>query len=401
MPKPSQFSEEPTDWRRQAREIADSLAIAFILAMVIRHFVLEVFKIPTKSMQPTLLGDPWTGDKILVNKFAYDFRDPDRWDIVVFKYPDDTSRNYIKRVVALPGERIRVRDGDVYIDGHIARKPWPVQQALWRIRTHSGKAAYWQPDDPRFWELKDNEFVVNCQDAPEPQYLNYKREILAYEERDFRISRRPFSRMPTSDIMVQFRLIPRKLTGTVHIALDVETAIGINEVVDQWTVRLPLEGGSSRKPEVYRSGRLKRTGVPYALRENRSALVQVCNVDMTLIVRVDGHEVLRHQYEPSRRIFEWPGFGREARVQIGCKQGHVVFRTPGIYADVFYTRMPDKRAVHEPHQLGDQEFFVLGDNSCNSNDSRGWDSGGGVPRSYLVGEAFVVLWPLGRMKIVR
>ena len=100
------------DWRRQAREIADSLAIAFILAMVIRHFVLEVFKIPTKSMQPTLLGDPWTGDKILVNKFAYDFRDPDRWDVVVFKFPDDTSRNYIKRVVALPGERVHVRDGE-------------------------------------------------------------------------------------------------------------------------------------------------------------------------------------------------------------------------------------------------------------------------------------------------
>jgi len=68
--------EEPRDLRRQVREIADSLAIAFILAMIIRHYVLEVFKIPTKSMEPTLLGDPWTGDKILVNKFSYDFRDP-------------------------------------------------------------------------------------------------------------------------------------------------------------------------------------------------------------------------------------------------------------------------------------------------------------------------------------
>jgi len=388
------------DWRRQAREIADSLAIAFILAMVIRHFVLEVFKIPTKSMQPTLLGDPWTGDKILVNKFAYDFRDPERWDVVVFKYPDNTAKNYIKRVVGLPGETIHVRDGDVYIDGQIARKPWPVQQALWRLRPQSTAAATWKPDDPTAWQLRDDEFTVDCGDAPEPQYLNYGRDVLAYEERDFLVSHHPFFRMPTSDAMVQFHLVPRQMAGSVHVAFDVRTAARVSEVVDQWTVRVPI-GAEPQQPEVFHSGKLAARGQPYRLEKGRATLVQVCNVDMTLLVRIGGRELVRHDYEPSRRIFRWRGFGRETDIQIGCKQGHVAFREPSISVDVYYTQHPQKRAVLSPHTLDSDEFFVLGDNSCNSNDSRGWKERGGVPRRYLVGEAFLVLWPLGRMKIVR
>ena len=156
MAKQDDKPNDPRSLRRQVREVADSLAIAFILAMIIRHYVLEVFKIPTKSMEPTLLGDPVTGDKILVNKFAYDFRDPRRWEIAVFKYPQDTSKNYIKRIVGLPNETILVRYGDVYItppgegaESHIARKPWSVQKDLWRLTPHSRNPQA----DPKPWRL--------------------------------------------------------------------------------------------------------------------------------------------------------------------------------------------------------------------------------------------------------
>ena len=164
MAKQDDKPKDPRELRRQVREIADSLAIAFILAMVIRHYVLEVFKIPTKSMEPTLLGDPWSGDKILVNKFAYDFRGPRRWEIAVFKYPMDTTKNYIKRVVGLPGETIRVRYGDVFINGAIARKPWNIQRDIWRLCPHSGEAKSWLPDGadgPADWKLSDGEFAAD------------------------------------------------------------------------------------------------------------------------------------------------------------------------------------------------------------------------------------------------
>jgi signal peptidase I len=401
MAKQRNRQDEAGDLRRQVREIADSLAIAFILAMVIRHYVLEVFKIPTKSMQPTLLGDPWTGDKILVNKFAYDFRDPQRWEVAVFKYPVDTSRNYIKRVVGLPGETIEVRHGDVYINEEIARKPWVVQEGLWRRSSRSGEAASWRPkgpDDDRHWELRDNQFVVSCEGEEASTVLEYARDILAYEERHFRHSRGSFQPIRTSDVMVRFLLEPRKMAGSVDVELAVESAVSTSDKLDHWKVLFPLGERGTLKPKLFRFGESVATGKPCAFERERPTLVQVCNVDRTIIVRVGGREVIHEPYEPVRSDSRWPGYRDHARVRLGCQGGRVAFRDPGIYVDVYYTERPQKFGVLDRYRIGPDRFFVLGDNSANSNDSRQWET---VPRSYLVGEAFVVLWPLGRMKMVR
>jgi signal peptidase I len=407
-----QTNTERPDWRRQAREIADSLAIAFILAMVIRHFVLEVFKIPTKSMQPTLLGDPWTGDKILVNKLAYDFDDPDRWDVIVFKFPDNVAKNYIKRVVGLPGERVWVRDGDLYVNGQIARKPWPVQDAMWRRCSNSGRVRakvrglmrdVWIADAPEYWTLEDHLFEVDARHSPYAQMLEYNLDIMAYEERHLLESRSHVPPSTTSDVMARFVLEPRALVGDARVRFIVEAVQGITNEVDQWQVLLPLAGGECL-PELMRWGDLVKKGAAYRLEAGRGTLVEVCNVDRTIIVSVGGREVLRHEYDPpesKRHVYERRGFSRRAEVLLGTKGGHVRFRDPGLYVDVFYTNYPFRRAVEEPYLVKPDEFFVLGDNSANSNDSRGWEQSGGVPRSYLVGEAFLVLWPLGRMKIVR
>lgn len=407
-----QRSNEKPDWRRQAREIADSLAIAFILAMVIRHFVLEVFKIPTKSMQPTLLGDPWTGDKILVNKLAYDFGEPDRWDVIVFKFPDNVAKNYIKRVVGLPGESLWVRDGDVYINGQIARKPWPVQDAMWRRCSDSGEVTVresgvarrmWVADAPEYWTLEDHLFEVDARHSPYAQMLEYNHDIMAYEERQLLDSRSHVPPSTSSDVMARFVLEPRKLVGDVRARFIVEAVQGIATEVDQWQIILPLADGECL-PHLKRWGDHVKKGKAYRLKAGHGTLVEVCNVDRTILVRLGGREVLRHEYDPpasKRYLYQKRGFSRRAEVLIGSKGGHVLFRDPGLYVDVFYTNYPFKRAVEEPYLVKDDEFFVLGDNSANSNDSRGWDKSGGVPRSYLVGEAFLVLWPLGRMGIVR
>ena len=160
-------------WEKTLRETIESIAIAFILAFLFRTFEAEAFVIPTGSMAPTLQGrhkdvvcpqcgyeyrvsassevdrdgnriancnvegalcpmcgfdlrlDPndlkaveaypsYSGDRIIVNKFAYDASDPQRWDVVVFKYPEDAKTNYIKRLVGLPNERFQIRHGDVF-----------------------------------------------------------------------------------------------------------------------------------------------------------------------------------------------------------------------------------------------------------------------------------------------
>lgn len=110
------------------REYAEAIAVALLIALVIRTFVVQAFKIPSGSMIPTLE----IGDHILVNKFIYGFRipytrirlfpftKPQRGDVIVFVYPEDKSKDFIKRVVGVGGDTVEIRDKRVFING----KPW-------------------------------------------------------------------------------------------------------------------------------------------------------------------------------------------------------------------------------------------------------------------------------------
>jgi signal peptidase I len=107
------------------RENVEALAIAIILALFIRAFVVQAFKIPSGSMQNTLL----IGDYILVNKFIYGVKipfteitvipvkEPKKGDIIVFKFPGDPSKDFIKRVVAVGGDTVEIREKKVFVNG--------------------------------------------------------------------------------------------------------------------------------------------------------------------------------------------------------------------------------------------------------------------------------------------
>jgi signal peptidase I len=104
------------------REYAEALIIAVLLALVIRTFVVQAFKIPSGSMLPTLQ----IGDHILVNKFLYYFQSVQRGDVIVFKFPQDESRDFIKRVIGLPGETIEIRGKQVLVNGKALDEPYAV-----------------------------------------------------------------------------------------------------------------------------------------------------------------------------------------------------------------------------------------------------------------------------------
>lgn len=114
------------------REYAEAIIIAVLLALFIRGFIIQAFKIPSGSMEPTLL----VGDHILVNKFIYGIKipfvakkvlpitEPKRGDIIVFIYPMDESKDFIKRVIGVGGDTIQVVDKTVYVNGEPIREPY-------------------------------------------------------------------------------------------------------------------------------------------------------------------------------------------------------------------------------------------------------------------------------------
>ncbi|PYN32923.1 MAG: signal peptidase I [Candidatus Rokuibacteriota bacterium] len=114
------------------REYAEAIGIAILLALVIRTLVVQAFTIPSGSMMDTLL----VGDYILVNKFLYGaelpftdlhmpgLRNPHQGDIVVFKYPQDERRDFIKRIIGTPGDRIQIRGRQVFVNGRQLVEPY-------------------------------------------------------------------------------------------------------------------------------------------------------------------------------------------------------------------------------------------------------------------------------------
>ncbi len=118
--------------RRFVKEYLEPIVIAILIALFIRAFIVQAFKIPSSSMEPTLL----VGDHLLVNKFIYgvripytniklfQYKKPKRGDIIVFVFPKDRSKDFIKRVIGTEGERVKIVRNKIYINDKLIEDPW-------------------------------------------------------------------------------------------------------------------------------------------------------------------------------------------------------------------------------------------------------------------------------------
>ncbi len=134
--KAGSVEEQPFRKKHILREYAESIIVAILLALVIRTFVVQAFKIPSGSMEDTLL----IGDHLLVTKFLYGtkipftdtkiltIRDPRRGDVVVFEYPEDASKDFIKRVVGLPGDVVEGKEKKVFVNGKPFENPYEIHK---------------------------------------------------------------------------------------------------------------------------------------------------------------------------------------------------------------------------------------------------------------------------------
>ena len=111
---------ETSCWQDEAKDWIISLLIAVMLAFLIRTFIVEPYMVEGPSMRPTLSNH----ERLLVNKFLYYFSEPQKGEIIVFRYPRDPSRDFIKRVIATGGDTIEIQDGKVFVNGELKNEPY-------------------------------------------------------------------------------------------------------------------------------------------------------------------------------------------------------------------------------------------------------------------------------------
>jgi signal peptidase I len=110
---------EKKDIKKDTFNWFKSLFWALLIALFIRTFFIGNFKIPSTSMVPTLK----VGDRLLSNNIIYKIREPKRGEVVIFKYPEEPKRDFVKRLIALPGERVMIKEGKIYINGKEIKDP--------------------------------------------------------------------------------------------------------------------------------------------------------------------------------------------------------------------------------------------------------------------------------------
>ncbi|MGB2863822.1 MAG: signal peptidase I [Sedimentisphaerales bacterium] len=361
------------------------------------------------------------GDRILVLKCIYQFIEPKRWDVIVFKNPPEPSINYIKRLIGLPGEKIQIIDGDIYIDDQIARKPAKIQKELWMpvynndyqpVRPGNGSfnGHIWaQP----FRNVADSKWVTTNSSSPTIFRLDNpggQINSMVYDTsigNDFKATYayddiNTYSSMPIcSDLMVRFDCRATDQQGRIGIALSKYDTTYRAQVLFSTGTMIVTKQEKGEDPVELDGVSIKHP------RMNEQTPVKFSNVDHQLIFEYGG---TKWTHDLGRDL-EGAGLIRkdvEPRVEI-FGSGKLTLSHIAIFRDIHYTEpIGSQRAKEDdPLILKEDQFFVLGDNSPNSEDGRLWDRPGlankglsnyrtgTVPRDYLVGKALFVYWPSG------
>jgi signal peptidase I len=362
------------------------------------------------------------GDRILVLKCIYQFLEPKQWDVIVFKNPGDPAENYIKRLVGRPEETVEIIDGDIYIDGQISSKPPKVQKELW-MSVYDNDYRPARPEQGRFngrpWQqpfrnLGESNWFVDSDnptkfrlDSPAGQ-LN----TLIYDTsagNDFKATYayddvRRYDNMPyCSDLMVRFYSTSGLDEGRVGATLT--------KYENEYSAWVDFEGQmvivAENVKETVELARRKIT--PPAV--GKPVSVKFANVDHRLIFEFGKKKLTcdlgRGADDLGARMTKVPPVVKVFGAGDLTLSHVAVFRDIHYLATRFGGNSRTGRATEgKPFTLGRDEFFVLGDNSPNSEDGRWWGvegkgnnghfyRAGIVPRDYLVGKALFVYWPSG------
>ena len=386
----------------------------------------------------------YNGDRILVDKFGYDFREPNRWDVIVFKYPEGANTNYIKRLVGLPNELVSIVGGDIWTsrDGQpatIARKPPHVMQAMLQVvhdsnfpaslmQTEGWPSAWTNWADTNLWQSEKNrqQFTATCS-AGQSARLRYQRfKPTSDDWKEVRLGT-GVRKGVKPDLIKDFQAYNAISQGghwvgdlAVECTLESRSESGrvVFDLVDggqQHSCSIDLADGTATLKAAV--GVTAVTSTP--IRGKGSWEVMFTNVDDELRLFVDSKlmptstpvawssEITKESTrEPVLEVVE-PGSAvltDLAPVGITVKAEDepvaVAVSSIKVLRDIFYIgavgfgrrgEIRDEPILEFP--LESDQFFVLGDNSAASKDGRLWMDVHYVERRLLLGRAISIVWP--------
>lgn len=430
------------------RRLVES-AVLFISAILfLRTVTVEPFGVPTGSMAPTFcgnhralacprcgypvrVGEPGnkrqdypdahclncgaanlsianateiTGDRLLVDKNVLRLRSPRRWEVAVFICPSDKSKPYVKRVVGLPNEQILLKDGDVWINGELARKTL-AQARECRVPVFDSDFApphgwkrRWLPDGtvpvlgateapklPDWLTLDGSGFSVVADGSTTPRlaaYWQISPDTLATEVlRDgfeYNGHSNPSHDFPVHDFLVEFEAEVLSGTGAVVCKLSdggngATTHLAAGGEFGESKLLLPPKG-------------LVKTANRPPLKPGTKYRIEMALVDCRVSVAVEGREYFSYDLPPAGQREDVT-----SPFRIGGQGITVAVRHVRLYRDIYY-RTGDRHAARTPFVLGEKEYFMLGDNSANSDDSRSWQIPA-VPERNFLGKPFLLHQP--------
>lgn len=422
---------------------------------------------------------PNEGDQLMVHKHAYQFRDPRRWEVIVFRNPSDPLQAYVKRVVGLPGEKIEIIDGDVWANGELQRKPLSAQQGL-RILVDDQSYQPQREDDgqwqPRWipereesgWEADGEGFVFRSDRSPngatgestglsdsavarendslvfrhwvrrggqhvttvrldhwpagaafpplngrtlqydpaarslscigalsphdfarwenesnDPAWRAAIEELYAASHESPIVDEYAYNRPNVAesfvvrDLMAAFELQPINDNGLLEFAID-DGRRGYRARLDFNEQRAELQADDS-------TSAVEAVHFPKEL-PTGPLRIEVSLMDQQLLVAVNDQLLFTPVFRSDRGRDEPPP---RRPLRIAAQGGDFRVSQLRVFRDVYYTPKSEKR---DSRQLGADEFYVLGDNSPVSIDSRSWDEPA-VHRDHLVGKPFMVHLP--------
>jgi signal peptidase I len=364
------------------------------------------------------------GDYVLVDRAAFAVRSPRRWEIVAFRRASQADQIVVKRVVGLPGETIEIRHGDVYADGRLLRKNLVQQRAL-AVLVHDAQfQPRRKPGLPQRWraERRDGGWRANGGDFAHAAGKNGPVDWLEYHHgRESPVTdlcaynpsqpRREEDVHPVSDLLVSFRLVHLAGSGVFHIRMrdghdDFQVRLEFDRSPPRYRVLRngrPLDGGAGKESCQgigWHALRDEGRGGPekHALRcaQGRATdgprLVEVSLVDQQFLLALDGQTLLAWPYERS----DPPPAPPACPLALGAEGLEVTVGGLRVYRDVYYTDPAGSRGhrrSNRPVRLGAGQYYVLGDNSPVSEDSRHWTTGGEVDAKLFVGKPLVAIAP--------